>query len=201
MKERWANLKAQGKNTVALSGIHPLKGKISKQIGRIRTDETRMKMSESKKKFLQTENGKALHLANTQKAIQSNIGAIFTEERRKKIRLSKLGKARPDMAGSNNPKWISDRSLLKDDHRDRGGQLHREWSKDVKNRDGWKCKISNGDCSGRLEAHHIFGWKSHPELRYEINNGITLCHFHHPRKREEETRLSPYFQTLVKEAH
>ena len=113
----------------------------------------------------------------------------------------KKGRPSPETSGEKNWRWISDRSLLKDDHKDRGGQLHREWSKSVKNRDGWKCKISNGDCSGRLEAHHILGWKSYPELRYQITNGITLCHFHHPRKRDGELKLSPYFQDLVKEAN
>ena len=29
------------------------------------------------------------------------------------------------------------------------------------------------------------------------NNGITLCFAHHPRKRAEEKRLSPYFMELV----
>lgn len=108
---------------------------------------------------------------------------------------SKIG----ENSGENHYLWISDRTLLKDDHRDRGGQLHRDWSKNVKNRDGWKCKISNDSCSGRLEAHHILSWNDHPKLRYELNNGITLCHVHHPRKRIDETKLSPYFQSLVAE--
>jgi hypothetical protein len=93
--------------------------------------------------------------------------------------------------------WVKDRMLLKDDSKERGGQFHREWSLNVKSRDGWKCRISNKECSGRLESHHILGWTDHPELRYEVKNGITLCHFHHPRKRNDEMRLSPYFQQLV----
>lgn len=72
-------------------------------------------------------------------------------------------------------------------------------SKSVKIRDGLKCRINNRDCMGRIESHHILGWTEHPELRYEINNGITLCHAHHPRKREEEAKLSSFFQRLVAE--
>lgn len=64
-----------------------------------------------------------------------------------------------------------------------------------------KSRIYNIDCSGQIEAHHILGWKSYPELRYETNNGITLCHAHHPRKREDEAKLSPYFQKLVAETN
>jgi len=35
------------------------------------------------------------------------------------------------------------------------------------------------------------------QLRYNIKNGITLCHFHHPKKRMEEKRLIPFFQGVV----
>ncbi len=101
--------------------------------------------------------------------------------------------------GENHPSWIKDRTKLKDDSKERNGQLHREWSRSVKNRDLWKCKIVNSDCKGKLEAHHILGWTKYPELRYQLNNGITLCHAHHPRKRSEEAKLSPYFQKLVAE--
>jgi len=93
--------------------------------------------------------------------------------------------------------WIEDRTKLKDDSKERGGQLHKEWSKTVKNRDKWKCRIDNEDCLGKLEAHHIVSWSQSPELRYEVNNGITLCHYHHPRKREEEQRLIPTFKEMV----
>jgi len=79
----------------------------------------------------------------------------------------------------------------------RNSSLHREWSQLVKNRDGWKCKISNNNCFGKVVAHHILPWSKFPELRYEVNNGITLCHFHHPRKRNDEMRLAPIFQELV----
>lgn len=94
------------------------------------------------------------------------------------------------------PNWISDRSKLKA-KQERGDSAYREWRKNVWLRDDFKCKIANPDCSGQLEAHHILGWTQYPELRYDINNGITLCHAHHPRKRAEEKRLSPYFQSLV----
>ena len=94
--------------------------------------------------------------------------------------------------------WVKDRSLLKDDHRDRGGQLHREWSNSVKKRDEYKCKIDNQDCKGILESHHILSWKDNPELRYELNNGITLCHFHHPKKRKDEIESISYFKELLK---
>lgn len=48
-----------------------------------------------------------------------------------------------------------------------------------------------------IEAHHILGWEEYPKLRYEVNNGITLCRAHHPRKRAEEKKLVPYFMGLI----
>jgi len=74
---------------------------------------------------------------------------------------------------------------------------YREWARQVKNRDYWKCQISNNDCSGRVEAHHILGWKDHPELRYDVKNGITLCHFHHPKGRKMEEKYETAFKELV----
>lgn len=72
-----------------------------------------------------------------------------------------------------------------------------EWRTSVFSRDNYKCRIADKNCSGQLEAHHILPWRDFVELRYQINNGITLCHAHHPRKVSEEKRLSPYFQELV----
>ena len=67
--------------------------------------------------------------------------------------------------GSNHPRWIPDRSkLVKSEKKHLDGK-YRGWMYQVKNRDGWKCKISNQDCSGRLEAHHILNWAEYPELR------------------------------------
>src|SRR3990167_9767653 len=90
--------------------------------------------------------------------------------------------------------WNSNRE---EDREDRRSCAYRDWSKNVKNRDDWKCRIADKNCDGRLEAHHILSWKDFPELRFELNNGITLCHAHHPKKKTEEAKLSPYFQVLV----
>lgn len=31
----------------------------------------------------------------------------------------------------------------------------------------------------RLKVHHIKKWSTHPRMRYDISNGITLCREHH----------------------
>lgn len=121
-------------------------------------------------------------------------GRHWSEESRK--RMSEIMKGKYD--GDKHPQWISDRTKLKK-REQRNDMAYQEWRRQVWLRDNFKCKIGNQDCQGRLEAHHILTWRDYPELRYEINNGITLCHFHHPRKRDDEKKLSPYFQKLVNE--
>jgi hypothetical protein len=102
-----------------------------------------------------------------------------------------------DMSGANNGKWIEDRTKLAK-RQERNDMAYKEWRMNVWKRDNFKCKMENDDCDGSIIAHHILPWRDYVELRYDINNGITLCHFHHPKKRVEEVNLSPYFQELVK---
>jgi len=102
--------------------------------------------------------------------------------------------ANPNMKGEGHYKWIKDRTIISSQQRDRRVVI---WAKNVKERDGYKCRIGNCDCSDVLEAHHILRWRDYPELRYEINNGITLCSFHHPRKREDEDKLVGTYQEII----
>ena len=100
------------------------------------------------------------------------------------------------LAGKKHYRWIEDRSKLAK-KQERNDSAYREWRLNVYKRDNYKCRICNEDCSGRIIAHHILGWSKYPELRYDVNNGITLCQAHHPLKRAEEKRLTPYFEELV----
>jgi hypothetical protein len=51
---------------------------------------------------------------------------------------------------------------------------YKEWRANVFERDGFKCQIC-GQVGGVLNAHHIKEFSKYPDLRYEVNNGITLC--------------------------
>jgi len=52
----------------------------------------------------------------------------------------------------------------------------KEWSKLVKERDNFKCVFC--DETKMLNAHHIIN-RQNEDLRFDINNGITLCSKHH----------------------
>lgn len=126
-------------------------------------------------------------------------GKNVSLETKEKMRLSAIGKKHPwaSLKGELNHNYIKDRSLLKKSEKKHLDRQYKEWMFNVKNRDNWKCRIADVNCDGRLEAHHILNWKEFPELRYDINNGITLCHAHHPRGRAKEKLMSPYFMELL----
>lgn len=98
--------------------------------------------------------------------------------------------------GENHWRYIKDRSKLAK-RQERNDMAYKEWRMNVYKRDNFKCRIDNCDCSGRIIAHHILGWSPYPELRYEVNNGITLCLAHHPLKRAKEEQMIPVFTELV----
>lgn len=82
------------------------------------------------------------------------------------------GKKRLDMMGVNNPSWNGGTSFLdKSRHSD---PKYIDWRKTVFSRDNYTCQ-GCGRYNGYLEAHHIKPWRDYPELRYEVDNGITYC--------------------------
>lgn len=80
-------------------------------------------------------------------------------------------------SGELSPVWIGDK--VKNERTERETPQYRQWRKSVFDRDLYtcqKCKSRNGNGKYiRLEAHHIFNWNDYPKLRYEEDNGITLC--------------------------
>lgn len=73
--------------------------------------------------------------------------------------------------GENNPNWKGG-IAFKDPDRNR--YPYKRWVRAVKDRDGWACRECGSN--DQLHAHHIKRWRDYPDLRYEIDNGLTLCH-------------------------
>ena len=169
--------------------------------GKWMTDEDKKKISE-RTKGNQNCLGRKLSQESIEKIRQSNLGKKhnISEESLKKMQIKNYDVWNKGMvgymSGEQNPAWIKDRTLLKKSDR-QAGSAYTLWRKEVYKRDNYTCKISNEDCSNKIEAHHILTWKNHPELRYEVNNGITLCTKHHPRQREAEIKFADYFRSLI----
>lgn len=116
------------------------------------------------------------------------LGRIVSEETRQKMCLAVA-------RGEKHWAWKHDRNSLKK-RQMRNDSAYQNWHKLVKSRDS-KCRMANENCNGLLIVHHILPWRAYSEERYNVNNGITLCQYHHPRKRTEEERLIPIFQNLI----
>ena len=61
----------------------------------------------------------------------------------------------------------------------RSSKAHNDWIRRVLERDKNLCQWCH--VSTNLVAHHIKEWNDFPELRLEINNGLTLCRACHMR--------------------
>lgn len=96
----------------------------------------------------------------------------ITPERNKKLSLSRMGKLNPNWKGG--PKIPKD---IKNAIRKRSKYL--TWRKRVFERDNYTCQSCNGKSIKNhpliVEAHHISSFTEYPNLRYNVDNGLTLC--------------------------
>jgi len=53
--------------------------------------------------------------------------------------------------------------------------LLKVWRLDVYERDGFTCRKCGDNIGGNLIAHHILPYALYPELRFDVDNGLTLC--------------------------
>lgn len=72
--------------------------------------------------------------------------------------------------GAAHPKYKQDRSQVRSRNRYEG----REWRRAVYERDNYTCQLC-GERGGRLNADHILSYAAHPDKRWDVDNGRTLC--------------------------
>lgn len=134
-------------------------------------------------------------IANSSISERCRRHRVFTSETREKLRIAhqvkmKNGTWRNQYGGY---KGLEGRKKKEE----RNDSAYNAFVLAVKKRDKGVCRLQNENCFGYKVVHHILSWRDYPEERYNTNNGITLCQYHHPRKRGDEQRLIPTFQELV----
>lgn len=83
-------------------------------------------------------------------------------------------KKHPELAskGENHYNWQG--GITPENRRIRRSIQFRLWRQAVFARDNWICQKCNKK-GGKLHAHHIKSFAEYPELRFAIDNGLTLC--------------------------
>jgi hypothetical protein len=192
-----ASLRAHADGSVAQKISQALKGRpkspehIEKVrqalIGGKRTAEQRFNISEAHKgkKLSEVTCARLSEARKREYAEGRRVCQFNAETQRKTAQKAKL------RIGPLHPNWIADRTGLTPRAR------RSDWVMAIYQRDKQCAFAFKGGCDRRLEAHHIKTFKDHPELRYDVDNGILLCKAHHPRKCAEVIKLAAVFEAIV----
>lgn len=178
------------------------------------TDETKKKISEARKnqwKLGIYKNRKPpnaehrQHMREARLKMKLRRGFVNSPEARAKMSIAFRGRHHTEEAkrkigdacrGEKHYNWKGGLAFRKKKD-ERNDSAYNCWAKEVRQRDAGVCRLQNKNCMGYKVVHHILPWRDYPEERYNINNGITLCQYHHPRKRDDEQRLIPILQQMV----
>lgn len=88
---------------------------------------------------------------------------------------------------------------MKDD-RNWNDPQYKEWRLLVYRRDSFTCQMpgcSKKGFAAKIQAHHIKRWADHPELRFQVSNGVTLCKQCHSNISSQEQAYEAIFMTIV----
>ena len=75
--------------------------------------------------------------------------------------------------------------------------VYKDWRKKVYSRDKFQCQMPGCKSKYRLQAHHIKKCSSAAILRYDVDNGITLCRSCHERITGHEHAYQSLFSQIV----
>lgn len=122
--------------------------------GKRNSIETRKKISDAQKGTKNHNFGKKASIETKQKMSNALVG-IFAKDK--------------------NPMWKG--GISKENSLIRASLKYKKWKLQVFYRDLFICQCCNS--RKRMEAHHIKSFADYPELRFNVNNGVTLCNSCH----------------------
>lgn len=119
----------------------------------------------------------------TKNVLNYFLGKKFSVNHKKSLSKSKIGKIPWNkgkkylqILGEKNPNWKG--GITPENHRIRSNIENNLWREAVFARDNWTCQKTKNK-GGKLQAHHIQNFSKFPELRFAIDNGITLSEKSH----------------------
>ena len=173
-----------------------------KRIGRKMTEEHRKKISEAKKghevseetrqrlrefnmghkvsketreKIGKAQKGRKVSEESRRKMCEVQKGRVITEEHKRKLSKAHMGKRLSketrDKMSKNSYRWKG--GITPENIKIRRSVEYRLWREAVFARDNWTCQ-KTGKKGLELQAHHLQNFSDYPELRFAIDNGVTL---------------------------
>ena len=95
-------------------------------------------------------------------------------------------KVSESLKGERNPRWRG--GVTEATKKIRYSREGRVWRKAVLERDNYLC----GHCKGNkelMEAHHVKEFHHHPELRFDVDNGLALCNPCHIKHHNNRSKI------------
>lgn len=136
-------------------------GKNNPFYGKTHSEKIKSKLKLFKKGHIPWSKNNPLPLQTKLKISQKNTGKVPWNKNMKGYN-----------AGEKSHFWRG--GITKENKLSRGNLEYKIWRKLVFERDNYTCIIC-GKVGGYLNVHHIKSFSKYFELRYNINNGITLC--------------------------
>ena len=138
--------------------------------------------------------GKIFSEEHKRKISKSEMGKVVSKEARQKMSKSKSGKNHPQYGkiGKECHNWNP--NLTNEDRQQtRKYPEYIEWRTAVFERDNFTCQICEDNKGGNLIAHHLESYAVNPELRTVLENGKTICkkchdNFHHKYRYRNNTK-------------
>jgi hypothetical protein len=153
--------------------------------------DRRLKSSKSHKGQIAWNKGISM-LINNSLSLWRSKGGLPWNKGLKGIHLSpntEFKKGDKRINGSNNPNWkggVSDTNK-----KIRKSKEYLYWVDSVYRRDKFICQECNIKCQkGNIIAHHIKPFSRFPKIRFDIDNGVTLCRSCHARIHNPKNKFS-----------
>lgn len=81
--------------------------------------------------------------------------------------------------------------------RDYGDEAYKTFRSKVRRRDKYRCQMPGCSCKRNLQVHHVRPWSTNIMLRYDPNNGITLCKNCHKKITGYEHIYAQMFEEII----